>query len=76
MTATFARTDTSILSRWWWTIDRWILAALAALIGIGAVLTLAAAPPAAARLGLDSFHFVRLQLLTCRWRWTTGSAVS
>jgi cell division protein FtsW len=63
MTATFARTDTSILSRWWWTIDRWILAALAALIGIGAVLTLAAAPPAAARLGLDSFHFVRLQLL-------------
>ena len=63
MTATFARTDTSIIGSWWWTIDRWILAALAALIGFGAILTLAATPPAAARLGLDGFHFVRLQML-------------
>jgi len=61
--ASFARTDTSVLSRWWWTVDRWILAAIAALIGIGAILTLAAAPPAASRIGLDAFHFVRLQLV-------------
>ena len=25
MSASFARTDTSVLGRWWWTIDRWIL---------------------------------------------------
>lgn len=63
MTATFARTDTSIIGRWWWTIDRWILGALAALIGFGAILTLAATPAAATRIGLDSFHFVRLQMI-------------
>ncbi|MDH3792291.1 MAG: cell division protein FtsW, partial [Rhodospirillales bacterium] len=40
MTA-FARTDTSALGRWWWTVDRWILAALIVLMGFGAVLVLA-----------------------------------
>lgn len=63
MSGTFVRTDPSLLNQWWWTVDRWILAALAALIGIGTILTLAAAPPAAHRIGLDAFHFVRLQLL-------------
>ncbi|HLB79954.1 MAG TPA: cell division protein FtsW, partial [Dongiaceae bacterium] len=36
----FARTDTSVLGRWWWTVDRWTLAALAVLLSVGAVLTL------------------------------------
>lgn len=58
----FARADTSVLSRWWWTVDRWMLAALALLIGIGALLTLAASPPVAERLGLDSFYFVQRHL--------------
>ena len=57
----FARTDTSVLGRWWWTVDRWAIAAIALLIGIGMVLTLAASPPVADRLGYDSFHFVRRQ---------------
>lgn len=61
MTA-FARTDTSPLSRWWWTVDRWSLAALAALIGFGALLTLSASPPVAERLGLNSFYFAWRQL--------------
>jgi cell division protein FtsW len=60
---TFARTDTSLIGRWWWTIDRWTLAALFAIAGIGAVLILAASPPVAERLGLDAFHFVRRQFL-------------
>ena len=60
---TFARTDTSLIGRWWWTIDRWTLAALIAIAGIGAVLILAASPPVAERLGLDTFHFVRRQFL-------------
>ncbi|MHA1569275.1 MAG: FtsW/RodA/SpoVE family cell cycle protein [Alphaproteobacteria bacterium] len=76
MTATFARTDTSIIGRWWWTIDRWILGALAALIGFGAILTLAATPAAATRIGLDSFHFVRLQMLYLPFALFTMFAVS
>mgnify|MGYP000710556835 CR=1 FL=1 len=58
-----ARTDTSLVGRWSWTIDRWTLAALGAIIAIGAVLTLAASPPVAERLGLDTFHFAKRQFL-------------
>ncbi len=58
-----ARTDTSLVGRWWWTVDRWTLAALGAIIAIGAVLTLAASPPVAERLGFDTFHFARRQFL-------------
>lgn len=59
-----ARTDTSIIGRWWWTVDRWMLAAVGLLLAYGIVLTLAASPSAAARVPkLDSFHFVRQQLM-------------
>ena len=58
-----ARTDTSLLGRWWWTVDRWTLAALVAIVAVGAVLTLAASPPVADRLGLDSFYFARRQFV-------------
>jgi cell division protein FtsW len=57
-----ARTDTSALSHWWWTVDRWMLAGLVVLMAVGILLTLAASPAVAERLGLDSFHFVRRQL--------------
>ena len=57
-----ARTDTSIVARWWWTVDRWGLAAVGALVLIGALLTLAASPPVAERIGLEPFHFVRRQI--------------
>ena len=59
----FARTDNSLLGRWWWTIDRWTLTALLALLGIGAVLTLAASPAVAERINLDAFHFARRQFV-------------
>ena len=55
--------DTSLMGRWWWTIDRWTIAALAVLIGFGVILTLAATPPVAERLGLDPFYFAWRQLL-------------
>jgi cell division protein FtsW len=61
MTA-FTRKDTSLLGRWWWTIDHWTLAAIALLIGFGIMMTMAASPPVADRLGYDPFHFVRKQL--------------
>jgi cell division protein FtsW len=58
-----ARTDTSILGRWWWTVDRWTLAALAILVVFGMILSVTASPPVARRIDLDSLHFVRRHLL-------------
>lgn len=63
MTIVVPRTDTSLLGRWWWTIDRWILAALLALIGAGAILIMAASPPIAEKLGLPGFYFVKRQIM-------------
>jgi cell division protein FtsW len=60
---TLTRTDTSVVGRWWWTVDRWTLLAMALLIAIGAVLTMAASPAVAERIGLESFHFARRQLI-------------
>ena len=61
--STLARTDNSILTRWWWTVDRWNLAAVVALAVTGAVMALAASPPVAARLGLDTYYFAGRQVL-------------
>lgn len=58
-----ARTDTSLVTSWWWTVDRWTLAALAAIVALGAMLTLAASPAVAERLGFDTFYFARRQFL-------------
>ncbi len=58
----FARTDTSALGRWWWTVDRWTLAALVVLMGFGTVLVLAASPAAAERIGLPGFWLAQRQL--------------
>jgi cell division protein FtsW len=45
-----SRADNSTLGRWWWTIDRWTLAALLALIGFGYIMMLAASPAVAERV--------------------------
>ncbi len=58
-----ARNDHSIVGRWWWTVDRWSLAALITLIGFGAILAMAASPAIAERMGVDSFYFVRRQMM-------------
>ncbi|HEX9535182.1 MAG TPA: putative peptidoglycan glycosyltransferase FtsW, partial [Stellaceae bacterium] len=50
------------VARWWWTVDRWSLAALGMLIGFGVVMSLAASPPVAERIGYDGLHFVRRHL--------------
>ncbi|MBC7908724.1 MAG: putative lipid II flippase FtsW [Rhodospirillaceae bacterium] len=59
----FGRTDTSVLGRWWWTVDRWTIGALFLLVGIGILLTMAASPAVADRIGADSFHFIRRQFM-------------
>ncbi len=48
---TLSRADTSILGRWWWSVDRWTLGAVGVLIGFGYVLILAASPAVAERIG-------------------------
>src|ERR1700678_415055 len=54
----FPRAQRTPFAAWWWTIDRLMLAALGAIMLGGVVLSLAASPPVAARLGLDPFYFV------------------
>ncbi|MCF4167071.1 putative lipid II flippase FtsW [Zavarzinia compransoris] len=61
-TFSFARTDNSVVGRWWWTVDRWAMLALGLLITMGLVLTLAASPAVAERIGVEPFHFVRRQI--------------
>lgn len=61
--SSFARTDTSTLGRWWWTVDRWTLLALGLLIAFGLILTMAASPAAGGRIGLDGFHLAKRQLV-------------
>jgi cell division protein FtsW len=58
----FARIDQSPIARWWWTVDRWSVAALFVLIAFGVVLSLAASPAVASRLGYDGLHFFRRQI--------------
>ncbi|WP_420393502.1 FtsW/RodA/SpoVE family cell cycle protein [Acuticoccus sp.] len=53
-----SRAETHAFARWWWTIDRPMLAALGALMALGLVLSFAASPPVAEKLGLGSYHFV------------------
>lgn len=60
--SSFARTDISLVGRWWWTVDRWLLASLLLLIGAGVLMVLGASPPVAEKLNLDSFHFFRRHL--------------
>ena len=59
---TLTRLDTSTVGRWWWTVDKWLLAATILLIGVGILLNLSAGPPAALRIHADAFHFVRKQM--------------
>ena len=59
---TFGRTDNSIVSRWWWTVDRWLLSAIILLMAAGVLFAMAASPPKALGLGLPAFHFVMRQL--------------
>lgn len=57
-THAFPRTDRTRLGVWWWTTDRWLLGAAAALIGLGVLLQFGTSPAAAQRMGIAwPFHF-------------------
>ena len=60
----FRRSDRSPLAEWWRTVDKGLIAAALILLGAGLVLSLAAGPAAASRIGYDdSFHFVYRQVV-------------
>jgi cell division protein FtsW len=56
-------TGDAIIPRWWRTIDRWTMAAVFGLFGIGLLLGLAASVPLAERNGLHPFYYVERQML-------------
>jgi cell division protein FtsW len=53
------RADRSVLSDWWFTVDRIMFFGLLLLLGAGLVLSLAASPPIAEKYDLEPFYFVR-----------------
>lgn len=90
MTSLFSRTDQSVLGRWWWTVDRIMLAALLTLAVCGVVLVATAGSPVAERLGLSPSHFIvrhlivlvpsliamlAVSMLNARWVWRLASVV-
>lgn len=57
------RDDTSILGRWWWTVDRWMLLTFIVMAGFGLMLIVSASPPVAERIAVQPLHFVRKQAI-------------
>jgi cell division protein FtsW len=58
-----SRVERTPFAAWWWTVDRPTLVAMLGLMLAGIVLSLAASPPVAARLGLEPFYFVNRHIL-------------
>jgi cell division protein FtsW len=54
----FTRTDQSFLGRWWWTVDRVILAMLLVISVMGVILVAAASPSVAERIQVSPNHFI------------------
>lgn len=61
--AMFSRTDKTIWGRWWWTIDRPLLATVVALMIMGVMLVATASPPVATRIGASEYHFIIRHLI-------------
>jgi cell division protein FtsW len=58
-----SRATRTPFGEWWWTVDRYTLMAIGALLIAGIVLSLAASPPVAGRLGLEPFFFVNRHII-------------
>ena len=59
----FARTDKSPIAQWWWTVDRWLVAAVVILIGLGYLMAFAASPAVAQHIGKPIYYFANKQLV-------------
>ncbi|HWJ87911.1 MAG TPA: putative peptidoglycan glycosyltransferase FtsW [Pelagibacterium sp.] len=65
ISAWFSRERKTPLAEWWWTVDRELMFALIALMGFGVLLSFAASPPVAERIGLGPWHFTQRHVLFC-----------
>lgn len=54
----FSRTDRTVLSEWWWTVDKVMLACLLGIVAFGVILVAAASPPVAERIGANQYIFI------------------
>src|SRR5690606_14077008 len=61
----FSRDKKTPFAEWWWSIDRELLGALILLMTAGMVLSFAASPPVAERIGLNEWFFVIRHALFC-----------
>lgn len=57
------RTDKSLLAQWWFSVDRLLLAAILMVMAAGLVLSLAASPAVAVKLGYEPLHFFKRHAL-------------
>ena len=60
---TLSRAEKSIVTDWWFTVDRLLLATILTIAGAGVVLSLAASPAMAIKRGLPTYYFVERQLV-------------
>ena len=58
----FSRNSRSLISKWWWTVDKVLLSLVTVLIIFGIFLNFSASPSVANRIGADTFHFIKRQL--------------
>jgi len=58
-----SRADRSRFAEWFWTVDHYLLAACFLLMVGGVVLSFAASPPVAERIGVETLFFVKRQAL-------------
>ena len=65
ISAWFSRERKTPIAEWWWTVDRELMFALIALMGFGVLLSFAASPPVAERIGLGPWHFTQRHVLFC-----------
>ncbi|WP_116653949.1 FtsW/RodA/SpoVE family cell cycle protein [Pelagibacterium sediminicola] len=61
--AWFSRERKTPIAEWWWTVDRELLFSLVALLVFGVLLSFAASPSVAERLGYGSWHFTQRHIL-------------
>ena len=59
----FNRQHRTLLSSWWWRIDRYMLFLVAVMMGLGMLLVTTGSTYVADRIGLDSFYFIKRQSL-------------
>jgi cell division protein FtsW len=54
-----SRVDRSVMAEWWRTIDKPMLGSVLFLMLCGVLLSFAASPPVADRIGAETFHFIK-----------------